>query len=61
MTDENDRIGLSAGTADGQSVRLAGGLSGQTGWRRTAAKTFAFFWLAAMAVVLVVVVGNLSR
>jgi hypothetical protein len=61
VSNDNDRIGLSGSTADGQSVRLAGGLSGQTGWRRTAAKTFAVIWLGAMGVALVVIIVNLSR
>jgi hypothetical protein len=61
VSNDNDRIGLSGSTGDGQHVRLAGMLSGQTGWRRTAAKAFAFIWLGAIGVVMVVVVVNLSR
>ena len=48
MGNDNDRIGLSGSTADGQSVRLASALSGQTGWRRTVAKTFALLTLVAI-------------
>jgi hypothetical protein len=59
MSDDNDRIGLSGSTSDGQGVRLAAGLSGQTGWRRTAAKVFALLWLAAMVAVIVVAAVNL--
>jgi hypothetical protein len=58
VSNDNDRIGLSGSTPEGQEVRLAAGLSGQTGWRRTAAKTFALLWLAAMVVVIVVVAVN---
>jgi hypothetical protein len=61
VSNDNDRIGLSGSTGDGQTVRLAAGLSGQTGWRRTAAKTFAFIWLGALGVVIVVVVVNMLR
>jgi hypothetical protein len=58
---DNDRIGLSGSTPDGQSVRLAAGLSGQTGWRRTFAKAFAFLWLGAIGVGIVVIAVNLLR
>jgi hypothetical protein len=54
MTSDDDRFGLSASTPVGQEVRLAAGLSGQTGWRRTAAKVFALLWLTAMGVAIVV-------
>ena len=59
MSNDNDRIGLSGSTPEGQEVRLAGGISGQTGWRRTAAKTFAFVWLGAIGVVIIIVVVNM--
>jgi hypothetical protein len=59
MSNDNDRIGLSGSTAEGQEVRLAAGMSGQTGWRRTAAKTFAFVWLGAIGVIIVVAVVNM--
>jgi hypothetical protein len=59
MSDDNDRIGLSRSTPSGQEVRLAAGLSGQTGWRRTAAKVFALLWLAAMVVAIVVAAVSL--
>jgi hypothetical protein len=61
VSDDNDRIGLSGSTADGQEVRLAAGLSGQTGWRRTFAKLFAHLWLGAIGVVIVVVAVNMLR
>ena len=59
MSNDNDRIGLSGSTPDGQEVRLASGLSGQTGWRRTAAKAFALLWLAAMVAAIVVAAVSL--
>jgi hypothetical protein len=54
VSNDDDRIGLSGSTPVGQEVRLAAGLSGQTGWRRTAAKVFALLWLAAMGVAIVI-------
>lgn len=59
MGDDNDRIGLSGSTPDGQALRLASGLSGQTGWRRTFAKVFALVWLVAIAVGIVVAAVSL--
>jgi hypothetical protein len=56
VSDDNDRIGLSGSTPVGQEVRLAAGLSGQTGWRRTAAKIFALLWLGLIAVGIVLAV-----
>jgi len=41
VSTDNDRIGLSGSTPDGQALRLAAGLSGQTGGRRTVAKVVA--------------------
>jgi hypothetical protein len=58
VSNDNDRIGLSRSTPEGQEVRLAAGLSGQTGWRRTAAKTFALLWLAAMLAGIVIAAVN---
>jgi hypothetical protein len=54
VSNDNDRIGLSGSTPVGREVRLASGLSGQTGWRRTVAKVFALVWLAGMVVAIVV-------
>lgn len=48
MSNDNDRIGLSGSTPDGPALRLAAGLSGQTGWRRTVAKGFAVVCLTAI-------------
>jgi hypothetical protein len=56
---DNDRIGLSGSTPDGQTLRLAAGLSGQTGWRRTIAKVFALVCLAGICGVAVVVMVSL--
>jgi hypothetical protein len=57
--DDSDRIGLSGSTPDGQALRLAAGLSGQTGWRRTAAKVFAVVCLAGICVGVIVAGVNL--
>jgi hypothetical protein len=59
VSNDNDRIGLSGSTPEGQEVRLAAGLSDQTGRRRTAAKAFALVWLAGIGVAIVVVAVNL--
>ena len=59
MSNDNDRIGLSGSTPDGQALRLAAGLSGQTGWRRTVAKVFALTCLAAICLGVVVVMVSL--
>ena len=59
MSNDNDRIGLSGSTPDGQALRLAAGLSGQTGWRRTVAKVFALTCLAGICVGAVVVMVSL--
>jgi hypothetical protein len=56
VSNDNDRIGLSGSTPDGQGVRLAAGLSGQTGWRRTAAKVVALLWLGLITVGIVLAV-----
>jgi hypothetical protein len=54
MTSDRERIGLSDSTPEGRELSLAAGLSGQTGWRRKVAYTFAVLWLAAMVVGVVV-------
>ena len=59
MSNDNDRIGLTGSTPDGQALRLAAGLSGQTGWRRTVAKLFAVVCLVAICAGIVVAVVNL--
>jgi hypothetical protein len=56
MSSDRERIGLSDSTPEGRGLSLAGGLSGQTGWRRTAAHLLAVLWLAAMVAGVVVVV-----
>jgi hypothetical protein len=61
VSNDNDRIGLSSSTPDGQALRLAAGLSGQTGWRRTAAKVFALVCLVGICAGLAVSVASLLR
>ena len=58
---DHDRIGLSSSTPDGQALRLAAGLSGQTGWRRTVAKVFALVCLAGICAGIVVAAVALLR
>jgi hypothetical protein len=48
--DDGERIGLSRSTPDGQTVALAGALSGQRGWRRSMARVIAFGALTVIAV-----------
>jgi hypothetical protein len=55
MSDDNERIGLSGSTPDGQGLRFAAALSGQTGWRRKVAMTVALLALLLIAVAVVVV------
>jgi hypothetical protein len=59
VSNDHDRIGLSSSTPDGQALRLADGLSGQTGWRRTIAKVFALVCLAGIAAGIVVSIVSL--
>jgi hypothetical protein len=54
VSNDHDRIGLSSSTPDGQALRLAAGLSGQTGWRRAVAKVFAVLCLAGICAGIVV-------
>jgi len=54
VVSDHDRIGLSGSTPDGQALRLAAGLSGQTGWRRTVARVFAIVCLTGILVGVVV-------
>jgi hypothetical protein len=53
---DNERIGLSGSTPDGQSVRFAAALSGQHGWRRRVTMTVAVLALLLIAVLAVIAV-----
>jgi hypothetical protein len=55
VSNDHDLIGLSSSTPDGQALRLAERLSGQTGWRRIAAKGFAVVCLAGIFAGVVVI------
>ena len=61
MAERNDLdlLGLSRSTAEGQTVALAGALSGQQGRRRTVARVLAFTWLGLMVAGLLGIVGVL--
>jgi hypothetical protein len=47
--DDRDRSGLTRSSVEGREVAFAGSLSGQQGWRRTAARVLAIGWLTLMA------------